>query len=119
MTRRSPRLKRPQQLAPGDSQILEALAAVWRRKGEWQRSLEYFQQAKALDPRDVQLLCSLATLHQELRQYPAVLNLCDQVLEISPGNSVAPAIKAYSYQDEGNLPASRYTVVAATFRAGF
>ena len=96
--------EKAQQLAPGNSQILEALAAVWRRKGEWQRSLEYFQQAKALDPRDVQLLCSLATLHRELRQYPAVLNLCDQVLEISPGNLVASAIKAYSYQDEGNLP---------------
>ena len=98
--------EKAQQLAPGNSQILEALAAVWRRKGEWQRSLEYFQQAKALDPRDVQLLCSLATLHHELRQYPAVLNICDQVLEISPGNSVASAIKAYSYQDEGNLPAA-------------
>ena len=98
--------EKAQQLAPGNSQILEALAAVWRRKGEWQRSLEYFQQAKALDPRDVQLLCSLATLHHELRQYPAVLNICDQVLEISPGNSVASAIKASCYQDEGNLPAA-------------
>ena len=96
--------EKAQQLAPSNSQILEALAAVCRRKGEWQRSLEYFQQAKALDPRDVQLLCSLATFHQDLRQYSAVLNLCDQVLEISPDNSVALAIKAYSYQNEGNLP---------------
>jgi tetratricopeptide (TPR) repeat protein len=88
------------------SQILEALAVVWQRKGQWQRSLEYFQQAKALDPRDVQLLCSQATLYQSLRQYPAALNLCDQVLEISPGNSVASAIKARVYQAEGNLPAA-------------
>jgi TolB-like protein/Flp pilus assembly protein TadD len=96
--------EKAQQLAPGNSQILEALAGVWRRKGEWQRSLEYFQQARALDPRNVQLLCSLATVHHELRQHPAALNLCDQVLEISPGNSVASTIKAYIYQDEGNLP---------------
>src|SRR4029077_426804 len=96
--------EKAQKLAPRNSQILEALPAVLRRKGEWQRSLEYFQQAKALDPRDVQLLCSLATFHQDLRQYSTALNLCDQVLEISPDNSVALAIKAYSYQNEGNLP---------------
>ena len=95
-----------QQLAPGNSQILKALAFVWQRKGQWQRSLEYFQQAKALDPRDVQLLCSQATLYHGLRQYPAALKLCDQVLEISPGNSVASAIKAYVYQAEGNLSAA-------------
>jgi len=41
--------EKAQQIAPGNSQILEALAGVWRRKGEWQRSLEYFQQAKALE----------------------------------------------------------------------
>jgi TolB-like protein/Tfp pilus assembly protein PilF len=99
-------LEKARQLSPANSQILEALALVWRRKGEWQRSLDYYQQAKALDPRDVQLLSSQASLYSNLRQYPAALKLCDQVLEISPGNAVALAIKAGTYQAEGNLPAA-------------
>jgi TolB-like protein len=33
------------QLSPNNSRILEALALVYRRKGDWQRSLEYFRQA--------------------------------------------------------------------------
>jgi TolB-like protein/Tfp pilus assembly protein PilF len=99
-------LEKAQQLAPANSQILEALAFVWRRKGEWQRSLDYYQQAKALDPRDVQLLGTEASLRWGLRQYPAVLKLGDRILEISPGNSVALEIKANAYQAEGNLPAA-------------
>jgi TolB-like protein/Tfp pilus assembly protein PilF len=96
-------LEEARQLAPANSQILEALAFAWRRKGEWQRSLDYYQQAKALDPRDVQLLGTEASLRWGLRQYPAALKLCDRILEISPGNSVALAIKANAYQAEGNL----------------
>jgi TolB-like protein/Tfp pilus assembly protein PilF len=99
-------LEKARQLSPANSQILETLALAWRQKGEGQRSLDYYQQAKTLDPRDIQLLSSEASLYQNLRQYPAVLKLCDQILEISPGNSVATTIKAYTYQAEGNLPAT-------------
>jgi tetratricopeptide (TPR) repeat protein len=99
-------LEKARQLSPANGQTLEALALVWRRKGEWQRSLDYYQQAKVIDPRDIQLLSSEASLHSNLRQYPAALKLCDQVLEISPGNSVALASKALNYQAEGNLPAA-------------
>jgi len=99
-------LEKARQLAPANSQVLEALAFVWRRKGEWQRSLDFYQQAKALDPRDVQLLGTEASLHWGLRQYPAALKLGDRILEISPGNSVALAIQASAYQAEGNLPAA-------------
>jgi TolB-like protein/lipoprotein NlpI len=94
------------QLSPGNSQILEALALVWRRKGQWQRSLDYFQQAKQLDPRDIQLLSLQGEIYYDLRQYPAALKLYDQVLEISPGNAAALANKATIYHAEGNLPAA-------------
>ena len=48
--------EKARQLTPGSSETLEALALVSRRKGEWQRSLEYFRQATEIDPRNISLL---------------------------------------------------------------
>ena len=75
------------QLSPSNSQIPEALALVCRRLGEWQRSLDYFRQATQLDPRDAALLSIEAETFVMLRQYPAALKVCDQILDILPDNS--------------------------------
>jgi len=93
-------------LSPNNSQILEALALIWRRKGEWQRSLEYFRQACELDPRNISLLTMQAAALEELRMYSEVLKTLDRELEISPDNAHALASKAEIYQAEGNLPAA-------------
>ena len=44
------------QLLPNSSQIPESLAYVARRRGEWDRSESYFNEAERLDPRNVSLL---------------------------------------------------------------
>ena len=41
-----------------------------------------------------------------LRQYPAALKACDQILDILPDNSAALASKASIYQAQGNLAAA-------------
>ena len=74
-------------LSPSNSQVPQALAFVCRRLGEWQRSLNYFRQATQLDPRDAALLSYEAETFDMLRQYPAALKACDQILDILPGNS--------------------------------
>ncbi|MGB6315617.1 MAG: protein kinase, partial [Pseudolabrys sp.] len=84
-------------LSPKNSQIPQALALVCRRLGEWQRSLDYFRQATQLDPRDAHLLSSEEETFEMLRQYPAALKACDQILDILPGNSDALASKASIY----------------------
>jgi len=97
--------EKAQHLSPNNSQILEALALTWRRKGEWQRSLEYFRQAIELDPRNVSLLADQADALETLRQYSEALKTLDQVLEISPDDA-ALAFKAITYQAEGNTSAA-------------
>ena len=94
------------QLSPSNSQVPEALALVCRRLGEWQRSLNYFRQATQLDPRDAALLSYEEETFEMLRQYPAALKACDQILDILPGNSDALASKASIYQAQGNLAAA-------------
>src|SRR5205807_2251927 len=43
-------------LLPNNSQILESLAYVARRRGDWNQSESYFNEAERLDPRNVSLL---------------------------------------------------------------
>src|SRR5256886_590898 len=44
------------QFLPNSSRILESLAYVARRRGQWDRSESYFNEAERLDPRNVNLI---------------------------------------------------------------
>jgi TolB-like protein/class 3 adenylate cyclase len=94
------------QLSPSNSDILQVLGYIWRRKSEWQLSLKYFQEAIDLDPRNISLLTAQAEAYSELRQYSAALKGYDRILEISPDNLAALASKAGIYQSKGDLPAA-------------
>ena len=48
--------KRVQKMLPGSSDALMGLGAVSRREGHWDQSVAYWEQALALDPRNVELL---------------------------------------------------------------
>ena len=47
---------RVSKMLPGSSEVPSALALVTRREGHWDESVAYFEQALALDPRNVELL---------------------------------------------------------------
>lgn len=92
------------QLLPNSSQIAVLLASVARRRGEWDRSELYFNQAERLDPRNVNLLGQHAQFYIELRRFPEALRKFDQVLDIIPGDVDTLAAKAAIAQAEGDLP---------------
>jgi serine/threonine protein kinase/Tfp pilus assembly protein PilF len=95
---------RVSKMLPGSSEVPEALGAIARREGHWDQSIAYFEQALALDPRDVKLLLDAAWTYAMLRQFPPVLKLYDRVLDITPNDPDAMALKAGIYQARGNLP---------------
>jgi TolB-like protein/predicted Zn-dependent protease/predicted Ser/Thr protein kinase len=95
--------ERVSKLLPGSSEVPKALGYVTRRQGHWDQSIAYFQQALALDPRNVELLIDAASTYGMLRQFPAALKLYDRVLDITPNDPDAMAAKAGIYQAEGNL----------------
>ena len=72
------------QLLPNSSRIPESLAYVARRRGQWDRSEAYFNEAERLDPRNVNLLTQQATTDIALRRFPEALRKLDQVLDITP-----------------------------------
>ncbi len=80
------------------------LAYVARRRGQWDRSESYFNEAERLDPRNVYLLTQHATSYICLRRFPEALRKLDQVLDITPDDVDTLVTKASIAQAEGDLP---------------
>ncbi|HEX4706837.1 MAG TPA: protein kinase, partial [Candidatus Udaeobacter sp.] len=92
------------QILPNDSRIPESLAYVTRRRGEWERSETYFNEAERLDPRNPNLLTQHAVSLMRLRRLPEALRKLDQVLNITPDDVRTVAFKAGITQAQGDLP---------------
>jgi TolB-like protein/predicted Ser/Thr protein kinase/predicted Zn-dependent protease len=94
---------RVSKLLPGSSEIPLAVARVARREGHWDQSITCYEQALALDPRNMELLGDAAETYAMLRQFPAALKLYDRVLDIKPDDLDVTLKKAGIYQAQGNL----------------
>src|SRR5438876_5614288 len=102
------------QFLPNSSQIPESLAYVTRRRGQWERSESYFNEAERLDPRNVTLLSQHAVSYITLRRFSEALRKLDQVLDITPDDVDTLALKAAIAQAEGDL--SRAAALLAPLR---
>ena len=95
--------KQVSKMLPGNSEVPKVLGAIARREGHWDQSIAYYEQALALDPRNVELLMDTAWTYDMLRQFPKAIKLYDRVLDITPNNPDAMVAKADIYQAQGNL----------------
>src|SRR6184192_4415611 len=89
---------------PNSSRIPESLAYVTRRRGEWDQSESFFNEAERLDPRNVYVLGQHGQSYIALRRFPEALRKFDQVLNITPDDVDTLAAKAAITQAEGYLP---------------
>jgi TolB-like protein/class 3 adenylate cyclase/Tfp pilus assembly protein PilF len=92
------------QLLPNSSRIPESLAYIERRRGQWDRSESYFNEAERLDPLSVYLFTQHAQSYITLRRFPDALRKLDQVLNITPDDVDTLVTKASIAQAEGDLP---------------
>src|SRR5213595_2972666 len=104
------------QFLPNSSRIPESLAYVARRRGQWDRSDSYFNDAERLDPRNVNLLTQHALSYVERRRFTEALRKLDQVLDITPDDVDTLALKAAIAQAEGDLSAA--AAILAPLRPG-
>ncbi len=96
-------LEQARQFLPNSSRIPESLAYVTRRRGQWDRSETYFNEAERLDPRNVSLLGQHAGSYEALRRFPEALRKLDQILDIIPDDLDTLVQKAAIAQAQGDL----------------
>jgi tetratricopeptide (TPR) repeat protein len=99
-----PYFEQARQLLPNSSLVPQSMAFLERRRGHWDRSESYFNEAERLDPRNADLLGGHALNYVLLRRFPEALRKFDQVLNITPDNVDTVALKALAAQAEGDLP---------------
>jgi serine/threonine protein kinase/Tfp pilus assembly protein PilF len=92
------------QLLPNSGNIPKSLAYVERRRGQWDRSESYFNEAERLDPRNLTLLSAQATSYAFRRRFLEALRKADQILNVTPDDAEIIAFKANIAQAEGDLP---------------
>jgi len=92
------------QFLPNSSRIPESLAYVTLRRGQWDRSEAYFNEAERLDPQNANLFTGHAISYKYLRRFPEALRKFDQVLNITPDDVDIIVAKAGIAQAEGDLP---------------
>ncbi len=109
-------LEKAHQLLPNNSQIPQALAYVERRRGNWEKSEAYFNEAEKLDPRNVNLLSQHARSYICLRRFPEAMAKLEQILNIAPDDIDTLVLKARIAQAEGDLP--RASTLLAPLRLG-
>ena len=96
-------LERARHLLPNNSRIPESMAYVERRRGQWEKSEQYLNEAERVDPRNVALLTGHAENYLCQRRFPEVLQKLDQVLNIIPDDTDTIAMKAKAAQGQGDL----------------
>jgi len=109
-------LEQAYQLLPNNSRIPQSLAYVERRRGNWEKSEAYFNEAEKLDPRDVNLLSQHARSYVCLRRFPEALAKLEQILNITPDDIDTLVLKARIAQAEGDLP--RASALLTPLRVG-
>jgi tetratricopeptide (TPR) repeat protein len=95
--------ERVSKMLPGSSEVSKALGIITRREGHWDQSVAYWEQALALDPRNVELLVLEAETYSMVRQFPDALRLYDRALDITPNDPDVMAPKAGVYRAQGKL----------------
>src|SRR6266545_2024807 len=109
-------LEQAERLLPHNSRVLQGLAYVERRRGNWDQSEAYFNEAEKLDPRNVNLLSQHARSYICLRRFPEALAKLEQILNIAPDDIDTLVLKARIAQAQGDLP--RAAALLAPLRLG-
>ncbi len=92
------------QFLPNSGLIPESLAFIARKRGQWDLSESYFNEAERLDPANINLLIRHAASYMALRRFPEALRKLDQALDITPDDGYLIVFKANIAQAEGDLP---------------
>ena len=80
------------ELQPNNAQARQFRGWIYRRRGEWERSIREIQQAQELDPRDAQIPANLGGIYVLLRLWKNAERLELRALAMDPHYAVATTL---------------------------
>jgi serine/threonine protein kinase/Flp pilus assembly protein TadD len=90
---------------PNNAEVIEAIALVQRRLGNWEEALTRLRRTIELDPRYQDAYENLAGTYRWLRRFPETLATVDQLLAWEPNDPIALGRKAAVLWAMGDLQA--------------
>ncbi|HET9419210.1 MAG TPA: hypothetical protein VFO30_07705, partial [Chthoniobacterales bacterium] len=76
-------------LAPNNSEVDGLIAAIKRRQGKWQESLQTYEKINKLDPQNPNIVRNLLFTHTALRQWPEAARVAERMRTMAPASLVA------------------------------
>ena len=99
-----------QATAPNEAEIYRFFGAIYRTQGRWRESINNYQRAQDLDPRNADVADANGRNYMLVRDWPAAAEAVSHALEIEP-NSRYVLIHLVTVQYySGNLAAARTTL---------
>jgi TolB-like protein len=101
--------EKARQRLPNDSDVLFALSIIDRSQGQPDKALVLQIEALRLDPRNASLFFQQAETFAALRRFDEARLAADNALMITPNDRELKALKAITYQAEGDLKRAHQT----------
>jgi TolB-like protein/predicted Zn-dependent protease len=100
---------------PNNAEVLEAMALISPRLGQWKESLDYIQQSMALNPKDLSTRIQALEFALAVRDFALVIRLAEEGLQTWPGNSALLGLKASAFQARGQLDEAQSILARVKF----
>jgi TolB-like protein/Tfp pilus assembly protein PilF len=82
-------------LSPSDAEVERLIAAIKRRQGKWEESLEIYQRVLKLDPQNPNTVRELFNTNTAMRRWPEAAQLSERMRAMAPASLVAKTQSGY------------------------
>ena len=83
------------QLSPNNGEVGTLIAAIKRRQGKWQESLDAFARASKIDPQNPNIVRNLVFTNTALRRWPEAARAAERFRAMAPASIVAKIQSGY------------------------
>jgi len=102
---------------PNNAEVLEVMAYISARLGQWKESLDYIQQSVALSPKEPELRVQAIQLAVAMRDFAVAIKMANDALLLWPDNRQLLGSKAFALLGRGQLNEAQALLAKVTLPA--